>query len=55
METNENQNQVIIKLGSEDKKQKLPFALLVTLAAGTLTGVAFIFGLIWGLEKLISL
>lgn len=55
METKENQNQIVIKLDSKDKKQKLPIELLFTLAAGTVTGVAFIFGLIWGLEKLISL
>ena len=55
METKENQNQIIIKLGSEEKKQKLPFELLITLAVGTITGIAFIFGLFWGLEKLLGL
>ena len=54
METKKNQNQVVITIGSEEKKQKLPFALLAMLAAGTITGVGVIFVLMWGLEKLIS-
>ena len=55
METKKNQNQVIINLDSEDKKQKLPAVLLFTLAAGALTGMAIIFGLFWGLEKFMGL
>ncbi len=54
METKKNQNQVVITLDSEEKKQKLPLALVVTLTVGTLTGVAVIFGLMWGIEKLVS-
>ena len=55
METKANQNQVIIKLDSEDRKQKLPLNLILMLAAGTITGMFLIFGLFWGVEKLIGL
>ncbi len=55
METKENQNQVIITLNSEDKKQKLPINLLITLAAGTFAGMAIIFGLFWGFERIMGL
>ena len=55
METKENQNQVIITLNSDDKKQKLPINLLITLAAGTFAGMAIIFGLFWGFERIMGL
>lgn len=55
METKTNQNQVVITFNSEERKQKLPMHLIVTLAAGTLTGVAIIFGLFWGAEFLFGM
>ena len=55
METKANQNQIVIKLDSEDRKQKLPMNLILMLAAGTLAGMIMIFGLFWGVEKLFGL
>lgn len=55
METKTNQNQVVITLNSEEKKQKLPIQFIVTLAAGSLTGVAIIFGLFWGVKLLFGI
>jgi uncharacterized integral membrane protein len=55
METKLNQNQVVIELNSEKRKQKLPLILILTLAAGTITGMVMIFGLFWGVEKIIGL
>lgn len=55
METKTNQNQIVITTMSEDEKQKLPVNLLITLAAGTIAGVAIIFGLFYGAEILFSL
>lgn len=55
METKANQNQIVITLSSEEKKQKLPMNIIVTLAAGTLTGIAIIFLLFMGAELLFGL
>lgn len=55
METKTNQNQIVITIDSEDQKQKLPMNLLLTLAAGTIAGVAIIFTLFWSAEMLFSL
>jgi len=55
METKTNQNQIVIKTNPENEKQKLPLNLVITLAAGTIAGVAVIFGLFWGAEMLLSL
>ena len=55
METKVNQNQVVIELNSEERKQKLPLNLILTLAAGTIAGMILIFGLFWGVEKIIGL
>ncbi|MFW6309581.1 MAG: hypothetical protein ACOC1D_00630 [Prolixibacteraceae bacterium] len=55
METRTNQNQIIIKTNSENKRQKLPVNLLLSLAAGVVTGFVLIFGLFWGVEVLIGL
>ena len=55
METKANQNQIVITMDSEERKQKLPLNLLLTLAAGTIAGMIMIFSLIWGIEKLIGL
>ena len=54
METNANQNQIVITT-AENEKQKLPINLILTLAAGAITGMVVIFGLFWGAEKLIGL
>ncbi len=43
METKANQNQIIIKLDSEDRKQKLPLNLILMLAAGTISRNVFDF------------
>jgi hypothetical protein len=42
-------------MNSEERKQKLPLNLIFMLAAGTITGMIMIFGLFWGVEKLIGL
>ena len=55
METKRNQNQVVITINSEDRKQKLPINLIILLAAGTVTGVALIFGLFMGAKVLFGL
>lgn len=55
METRTDQNQIVIKTVSGNEKQRLPMNLLLALAAGTIAGVAIIFGLIWGAELLIGL
>ncbi len=54
METKTNQNQIVIKTNSENEKQKLPLNLVLTLAAGTVAGMAVIFGLFWGAELLLG-
>ena len=55
MEAKANQNQIVITTNSENEKQKLPMNLLLSLAAGTIAGVAIIFGLFWGVEMLFGL
>ncbi|MBN1986778.1 MAG: hypothetical protein JW761_10770 [Prolixibacteraceae bacterium] len=55
METKANQNQIVITTKPENEKQKLPMNLVLSLAAGTIAGVAIIFGLFWGVEMLFSL
>ena len=55
METKTNQNQIVITTKSDNEKQKLPLNLLLSLAAGTIAGMALIFGLFWGAEMLLSL
>jgi hypothetical protein len=55
METKTNQNQIVITTNSDNEKQKLPLNLVITLAAGTVAGVAVIFGLFWGAEMLLRL
>ena len=55
METKANQNQIVITTLSENEKQKLPMNLILTLAAGTITGMVVIFGLFWGAELLMGL
>jgi hypothetical protein len=55
METKANQNQIVIKTGSEDEKQKLPVNLILSLAAGAIAGVAIIFALFWGADVIFGL
>lgn len=55
METTTNQNQIVITTLSDNEKQKLPLNLILTLAAGTIAGMAVIFGLFWGAEFLMGL
>ena len=55
METKGNQNQIVITIGSEDEKQKLPVHLILSLAAGAIAGVAIIFGLFWGADIIFGL
>ncbi len=47
------QDQIIISTTSDQRRQLLPLNLIITLALGTLTGIAIIFGLFWGANMLI--
>ena len=55
MEIETNQNQIVITTLSENEKQKLPMSLILTLAAGAITGMVVIFGLFLGAEILMGL
>lgn len=55
METKTNQNQIIIKMNTENEKKMLPMNFIFTLAAGALAGMAIIFALFWGVEKLLGM
>lgn len=55
METEANQNQIVITMKSDDERQKLPVNLILSLAAGAIAGVAIIFGLFWGADLLLHL
>ncbi len=55
METKTNQNQVVIKMNTENEKKTMPMQLFLPLAAGTIAGMAIIFALFWGVEKLIGM
>ena len=55
METTTDQNQIVITTSTDTDKQKLPVNLLVSLAAGAISGVAIIFGLFWGARIVFSL
>lgn len=48
-------NQIVITTLSENERQKLPMNLMITLAAGAIAGMAFIFALFWGAEMLMGL
>lgn len=48
------QHQIIIKTSNDHVKQKFPLNLMIILAIGAITGVAFIFGIFWGLELLLG-
>ncbi len=54
MEENVNLNRIVITTGSEEENQKLPVILLLSLAAGTIAGVAITFGLFWSFDKLLG-
>ena len=47
-------HQIIIKTSNDNVKQKFPLNLMIILAIGAITGVAFIFGIFWGLELLLG-
>ena len=51
MEKKANQNQIVIKMNTENKKKMLPMNFIFTLVAGAIAGMAVIFSLFWGLEK----
>ncbi len=55
METKSSENQIVIKTNSENGKQQVPVILLLSLAAGAITGVAFIFALFWCAEMLFGM
>ncbi len=55
METQTNQNQIVITTDRENEKKMLPMNMLVTLVAGAIAGVAGIFTLFWGIEKLFGI
>ncbi len=55
METQTNQNQIVINTDPESEKKMLPVHMLVTLAAGAIAGVAVIFTLFWGIEKIFGI
>lgn len=55
METQTNQNQIVINTDPENEKKLLPVNMLVTLAAGAIAGVAVIFTLFWGIEKIFGI
>jgi hypothetical protein len=52
METNKNQNQIVITMNSEDKKQKLPMNLIIPMVAGAITGTTIILILLMGIKVL---
>jgi hypothetical protein len=55
METKKNQNQIVITMNSEDKKQKLPMNLIIPMVAGTLTGTGLVLVLFMGVRLLFGL
>ena len=55
METKTNQNQIVINTDPENEKKMLPLYMMITLAAGAVAGVAMIFTLFWGIEKLFGI
>ena len=55
METQTSQNQIVISTDPENEKKMLPVHMWITLAAGALAGVALIFTLFWGMEKLFGI
>ena len=55
MEKKAKQNQIVIKTFPENGKQKIPMNLILSLAAGTVAGVAVVFGVIWAVELIMAL
>jgi len=55
METQANQNQIVIKTNPENEKKMLPLNMMFTLAAGAIAGMAIIFALFWGVEKIFGM
>lgn len=54
MEAKETQNHIVIRKNIHDGRQKLPVNLLLSLAAGAITGSGFIFVVLWGIELLLG-
>ncbi len=54
METKTEHNQLVIKTSPDNEKQKLPLNIVLTMTAGTVAGMAIIFCLFWGAEKLLG-
>ena len=55
METKTNQNQIVIQTNPENEKRMLPKNVLFTMVAGAIAGMAIIFTLFWGVEKLLGM
>lgn len=55
MKTQTNQNQIVIKTDPANEKKMLPLNMMFTLAAGAIAGMAMIFVLFWGAEKLLGM
>ncbi len=55
METKTNQNQIVINTDPENEKKMLPLNMMFTLVAGAVAGMAMIFTLFWGVEKLLGM
>jgi capsular polysaccharide biosynthesis protein len=51
METQTDQNQIVINTDTENERRILP-NMVFTLAAGVITGVGIIFALFWLIEKI---
>ena len=54
MEEKVNLNRIVITTGSEVENQKFPVFIWLSLAVGTVAGVAITFGLFWGLDRLVG-
>ena len=55
MKSQTNQNQIVINTNPENEKKMLPLNMIFTLAAGAIAGMAMIFVLFWGAEKLLGM
>jgi predicted lipid-binding transport protein (Tim44 family) len=55
MKTKTNQNQIVINTDPKNEKKMLPRDMMFTLAAGAIAGMAMIFTLFWGVEKLLGM
>ena len=55
METQTNQNQIVINTDPENEKKLPPTHMVLSLAAGAIAGMAMIFTLFWGIEKIFGM